>query len=48
LFVFAVFCRACEKVEVENTNKLVRQYIPKGFDISKYSEERIMKIEDKL
>lgn len=37
-----------EKGGVENTNKLIRQYIPKGSDISKYSEEEIKKIEEKL
>ena len=45
------FCHpyhAWEKGGVENTNKLIRQYIPKGSDISKYSEEYIKEIEDKL
>lgn len=37
-----------EKGGVENTNKLIRQYIPKGSDISKYSDKYIQEIEDKL
>lgn len=37
-----------EKGGVENTNKLIRRYIPKGGDISKYSDEYIKMIEDKL
>jgi IS30 family transposase len=45
------FCRpyhAWEKGGVENINKLIRQYIPKGSDISKYSDGYIKEIEDKL
>lgn len=37
-----------EKGGVENTNKLIRRYISKGSDISKYSDEYIKMIEDKL
>lgn len=37
-----------EKGGVENINKLIRQYIPKGSDISKYSDEYIKEIEPKL
>ena len=37
-----------EKGGVENTNKLIRQYIPKGSDISVYSDEYIQTIQDKL
>lgn len=37
-----------EKGGVENFNKLIRQYIPKGSDISKFSEDYIQEIEDKL
>lgn len=37
-----------EKGGVENTNKLIRRYIPKGCDISKYPDEYIQKIQDKL
>jgi IS30 family transposase len=37
-----------EKGGVENTNKLIRQYIPKGSNISKYSNEYIKEIEAKL
>ena len=45
------FChpyRSWEKGGVENINKLIRQYIPKGSDISKYSDEYIREIEIKL
>ncbi len=45
------FCHpyhAWEKGGVENTNGLIRQYIPKGCDISKYDDEAIKKIETKL
>jgi len=37
-----------EKGGVENTNKLIRRYVPKGTDISKVSEEYILMIERKL
>ncbi len=37
-----------EKGGVENANKLIRRYIPKGNDISKYSHKHIQEIEDKL
>lgn len=37
-----------EKGGVENINKLIRRYIPKGSDISQYSEECVKFIEDKL
>lgn len=37
-----------EKGGVENTNKLIRRYIPKGSDILQYSEEYIQMIQDKL
>jgi len=37
-----------EKGGVENTNKLIRRYVPKGTDISKVSEEYILMIEEKL
>jgi len=42
------FCHsyhAWEKGGVENINKLIRQYIPKGSDISKYTDEYIKEIE---
>ena len=45
------FCRpyhAWEKGGVENINKLIRQYVPKGSDISQYSEKYIREIEEKL
>jgi IS30 family transposase len=37
-----------EKGSVENTNKLIRQYIPRGCDISRYTDKEIQEIEDKL
>ena len=37
-----------EKGGVENTNKLIRRYVPKGTDISKMSEAYILMIETKL
>lgn len=37
-----------EKGGVENTNKLIRRYVPKGSDISQYSDEYIQMIENKL
>lgn len=37
-----------QKGSVENANKNIRKYIPKGNDISKYSNYRIKKIEEKL
>ncbi|MBU0707732.1 IS30 family transposase [Patescibacteria group bacterium] len=37
-----------EKGGVENINKLIRQYIPKGSDISRYDKEEIKVIEDTL
>lgn len=37
-----------EKGGVENTNKLIRKYIPKGSDISQYSEEYVQEIQNKL
>lgn len=45
------FCHAYkfwEKGGVENRNKLIRKYIPKGSDISKYSRQFIQRLEEKL
>lgn len=36
-----------EKGSVENINKYIRKYIPKGSDISKYDEEYIKAVQDK-
>ena len=43
------FCHpfaSCERGTNENENKLIRKYIPKGDDISKYSDEQIRGIEN--
>lgn len=37
-----------EKGSVERLNRMIREYIPKGSDISKYSDEFIQWIEDRL
>lgn len=37
-----------QKGAVENTNKLVRQYIPKGMDISRVTDKRIASIQAKI
>ena len=37
-----------EKPLVENRNKLIRKYIPKGSDLSRYTHGYIQKLEDKL
>lgn len=45
------FCHrysAWEKGGVENRNKIIRKYIPKGSDISRYSRPYIRKLEEKL
>lgn len=43
------FChpyRSCERASNENANKLIRHWIPKGADISKYSDDDIRNIEN--
>jgi IS30 family transposase len=45
------FCRpyhSWEKGTVENTNKYIRKYIPKGSDLSRYDEHEISTIEEVL
>lgn len=45
------FCHAhspWEKPLVENRNKIIRLYIPKGSDISRYTRYYVQKLEDKL
>jgi len=37
-----------EKPQVENWNKIIRRYIPKGSDISQYTKYFIQKLEEKL
>lgn len=37
-----------EKPSIENLNKILRRYIPKSSDISKYSKARLKKLEAKL
>lgn len=37
-----------EKGSVENANKIIRKFIPKGSDLSKYDDEYIQKIEEHL
>ena len=37
-----------QKGSVENVNKMIRRYIPKGTDISKISKKKIRCIEDKI
>ena len=45
------FCHKCspwEKGFVENRNKIIRRYIPKGSDLSQYTRAFIQKLEEKL
>lgn len=37
-----------QKGSIENTNKLIRQYIPKGVSFEKYTDKRIMNIQKKI
>ena len=38
--------RACERGSNENANKMIRRFIPKGADISKFSDKDIQRIEN--
>lgn len=45
------FCHAYhawEKGGVENENKLIRQYLPKGKNLGRYSDKTVRRIQDKL
>lgn len=49
--VIIYFCHAYspwEKGYVENRNKIIRRYIPKGSDLYSYTKQYIQKIEEKL
>lgn len=51
LRILVYFCLpycSWQKGTVENANKLIREYIPKGSDISKYSDRSVRKAQDKL
>ena len=37
-----------QKGRIENTNKLIRKYIPKGADFTQFSDTKIMNIQKKL
>ena len=37
-----------QKGAIENTNKVIRQYIPKGTNISKISDKKIASIQAKI
>ena len=37
---------SCERGSNENANRIVRRFIPKGADISKYTKKQIQKIQD--
>ena len=45
---FADAYASWQKGSIENTNKLIRQYIPKGVSFEKYTDKRIMSIQKKI
>lgn len=47
-FYFAHPYHACERGTNENTNGLIRQYLPKGTDFNTVSEEQVLAIQDKI
>lgn len=45
---FADAYASWQKGSIENTNKLIRQYIPKGVSFEKYTDKRIISIQKKI
>ncbi len=45
---FADAYASWQKGSIENTNKLIRQYIPKGVSFEKYTDKRVMSIQKKI
>lgn len=45
---FADAYASWQKGSIENTNKLIRQYIPKGVSFEKYTDKKIMSIQKKI
>ena len=48
LVFFADSYSSWKKGDIENANKLIRQYIPKGTDINTLSDRKIRSIKNKL
>ena len=47
-FYFCTSCHSWERGANENTNGLIRQYIPKGTDFSEITDEFVSWVENKL
>ena len=45
---FATPYASWQKGAIDNTNKLIRQYIPKGVSFEKYTDKRVMSIQKKI